>query len=62
MGLGSAFYTAENLDPGKLIYAGFTALVYLYFAVPLVVRMVRQAIPPARRFARERLSFAAWRL
>jgi hypothetical protein len=62
MGLGSAFYTAEKLDPGKLIYMGFTALVYLYFAVPLVAQMVRQAIPPARKFARERLSLAAWRV
>jgi hypothetical protein len=62
LGLGSAFYTAERLDPGKLIYAGFTALVYLYFAVPLVVRIIRQAIPPARMFARERLSLSAWRL
>jgi hypothetical protein len=62
LGLGPAFYTAERLDPGKLIYAGFTALVYLYFAVPLVVRIIRQAIPPARRFAHGRLSLAAWRL
>jgi hypothetical protein len=62
MGLGPAFYTAENLDPGKLIYAGFTVLVYLYFAVPLVVKMIRQVIPPLQAFARERLSLAAWRL
>lgn len=62
MGLGPAFYTAERLDPGKLIYGGFTVLVYLYFAAPLVVRIIRQAIPPAQRFARERLSLAAWRI
>jgi len=62
LGLGQAFYTAERLDPGKLIYAGFTALVYLYFAAPLVVTMIRQATPLAWRFARERLSLAAWRL
>ena len=62
MGLGPAFYTAENLDQGKLIYAGFTTLVYLYFAVPLVVKMIQQAIPPLQSFARERLSLAAWRL
>jgi hypothetical protein len=62
LGLTPAFYTAERLDTGKLIYAGFTLAVYLYLAIPLVVTMIRQAIPPAQRFARERLTLAAWRL
>lgn len=62
LGLTPAFYAAERLDTGKLIYAGFTVVVYLYLAVPLVVAMVRQAIPPAQRFARQRLSLAAWRM
>ena len=62
MGLGPAFYAAEKLDPGKLIYMGFTALVYLYFAIPLVVKMIGQAISLARKYARERLSLAAWRI
>jgi hypothetical protein len=62
LGLGPAFYAAEKLDPGKLIYMGFTALVYLYFAIPLVVKMIGQAISLARRYARERLSLAAWRI
>jgi hypothetical protein len=61
VGLGPAFSVAEKLDPGKLIYAGFTALVYLYFATPLLVKIIRQAISLTRRFARERLSLAAWR-
>jgi hypothetical protein len=62
MGLGPAFYAAEKLDPGKLIYMGFTALVYLYFAIPLVAKMIWQAITLARGYARERLSLAAWRI
>ena len=61
MGLGPAFYAAEKLDPGKLIYMGFTALVYLYFAIPLVVKMIGQAIPLARRYTRMGLSPTAWR-
>jgi hypothetical protein len=62
MGLGPAFYAAEKLDQGKLIYMGFTALVYLYFAIPLVVKMIGQAISLARRYVRERLSLVAWRI
>jgi hypothetical protein len=62
LGLSPAFYAAEGLDPGKLIYAGFTALVYFYFAAPLLVRIIRQAIPPVQMFARGRLSLTAWRL
>jgi hypothetical protein len=62
LGVGPAFYLAEGLDPAKLIYAGFTLAVYLYFAGPLIMAMIRQAIPLAQRFARERLSLATWRL
>jgi hypothetical protein len=62
MGLGPAFYLAEKLDPGKLIYAGFTVLIYVYFAIPLVVRIIQQAMPPLQTVARGRLPLAAWRL
>lgn len=61
VGIGPQFFQMEQLDTGKLLYALYTLLVFLYFAIPLLIALAQQIAAAARQFARERFAPGGWR-